>query len=237
MSRVIEAVATDGSCVSERAGDSLFPADWRSSPRWVCAPLGIDLKPFRRRVDVRECRASLGIPTDAFVVGHVGRFVDPKNHSFLLDVAAALVADLPTAKFLLAGTGPLLPEIQSKATALGIAGNISFLGVRSDIAQLMKGAMDAFVLPSRYEGLGLVVMEAQAAGLPCLISEAVPEEADCGLELVTRLPLTASASAWASQLLKLRNRKLVPPPTEQIRSINASISQLQVLYDSFNATG
>ena len=104
---------------------------------------------------------------------------------------------------LLVGGGEDLPKIQAKAQTLGIAENIRFLGVRSDVADLMQ-AMDVFVFPSLYEGLPVTMVEAQASGLPCLISDKVPEECIITEGLVDVMPLSASADAWAEKVLEKR---------------------------------
>ena len=129
---------------------------------------------------------------EQLVIGHVGRFNPQKNHSFLLEIFSALLKKEPSAVLLLVGGGEDLPKIQAKAQTLGIAENIRFLGVRSDVADLMQ-AMDVFVFPSLYEGLPVTMVEAQASGLPCLISDKVPEECIITEGLVDVMPLSASA--------------------------------------------
>ena len=154
--------------------------------------------PARRQ----EIRRRFGLEAK-LTVGHVGRFNPPKNHPFLLDVFAALLKREPGTVLLLAGGGEDMPVIQDKAQALGIAGHVRFLGVRSDVADLMQ-AMDVFVFPSRYEGLPVTMVEAQAAGLPCLISDRVPPECILTDGLVDVLPLSAAPEAWAEEILKKR---------------------------------
>lgn len=234
MKRMIWSAATRGIAVSELAADSLFPRGWKGRDQWTTISLGIDLEPYRRNVDPLEVRRELGIPKDAFVVGHAGRFVDQKNHSFLIEIAADCVRACPRAFFLLLGEGPMREEMERKASALGLGPKILFAGVRPDVGRVMKGAMDAFLFPSRYEGLGLVVLEAQAAGLPCLVSDMVPEEADVGIGLVSRASLNQSAADWATQLLHLRSLKresgVNPPQLDKFTSVQHSGEQLLDLY-------
>jgi glycosyltransferase involved in cell wall biosynthesis len=201
MKRVIWLAATRGTAVSCRAADSLFPPGWRESDRWSTMPLGIDLEPFVQYVDQLAVRRELGIPPSAFVVGHVGRFHYPKNHSLLVEIAQELIKLAPHVKFLMVGEGPLRAKIELKVSSLGLSRYFIFTGLRSDVARLMIGAMDAFLFPSHYEGLGLVVLEAQAAALPCLVSDAVPEEADAGLGLILRVSLREPPGDWARKLL------------------------------------
>ena len=153
-----------------------------------------------RRNSVRK---ALSIPTDAFVVGHVGRFNTVKNHTFLLDVFAGIKRKKHDAVLLLAGDGDLRSNIEQKAAALGISDSVIFTGVRSDVPDLMQ-AMDCFVFPSLYEGLPVTLVEAQAAGLPCIVSDGVPEECK-KTDLVRHIPLSVSAAQWAEEILKTQN--------------------------------
>ena len=141
--------------------------------------------------------------TDELVVGHVGRFSQPKNHPFLLKIFAALLKKEPNAVLLLVGGGDDMPKIQAKAQELGIAERVRFLGVRSDVADLMQ-AMNVFVFPSLYEGLPVTMVEAQASGLPCLISDKVPLECILIKELVEAIPLSESPNIWAKKILAKR---------------------------------
>lgn len=150
-----------------------------------------------------KMRQQLGL-ADEFVVGHVGRFNPQKNHPFLLDIFAALLKKEPNAVLLLVGGGEDMPKMQAKARELGIAERVRFMGVRSDVADLMQ-AMDVFAFPSLYEGLPVTMVEAQAAGLPCIISDKVPPECILTEGLVDVLPLSAGAESWADAILKKRN--------------------------------
>lgn len=149
-----------------------------------------------------EMRRKLGL-ADELVVGHVGRFNPQKNHSFLLGIFAALLKKEPNAVLLLVGGGEDMPKIQAKARELGIADHVRFLGVRSDVADLMQ-SMDVFAFPSLYEGLGIVLIEAQASGLPCIVSDAIPPEAYL-TDLVFPKKLLASPEEWADVILEKRN--------------------------------
>jgi glycosyltransferase involved in cell wall biosynthesis len=148
-------------------------------------------------------RAELGLPPDALVMGHIGRLVAPKNHRFLLEIAAHVVAAAPHARLLLVGDGPLRTDLEQQAAAMGLGEHVVFAGTRPDVARLLPGAVDVFVLPSCYEGLGLAGIEAQAAGLPCLFSEQVPPEATVVAPLVRRLSLAQPPAAWARAVLSL----------------------------------
>ena len=166
-------------------------------------PNAIDVDNFAFDEKTREKkRLELGIPTSAVVVGHVGRFSPVKNHPFLVDAFAGYRRYNPNAILLLAGDGPTRAAAESYAMGLGLQGSVRFLGVRSDVADLMQ-AMDVFVLPSHYEGLPVVLVEAQAAGLRCLVSDGVPSDCDISEGAVERLPLDGGASEWASALSRI----------------------------------
>ena len=200
MKRLLRLSATGGLAVSGKAANSLFGENWPSDSRWQVLYSGIDLEQFAREVDRSKVRAEVQIPEDAFVIGHVGRLVPEKNHSFLLAVMKLVFAHKPNALCVMVGDGPLRQELQRKATQLGISDRLRFLGSRDDVPRLMKGAMDVFVLPSVYEGFPVVLMEAQAAGLPCVISDSITSEADIVQELITRVSLTSPLDVWSAAI-------------------------------------
>ncbi len=148
-----------------------------------------------------DARKSLGL-NDEFTLIHVGRFLQVKNHSFLLDVFSKVVKSHSNSKLLLAGTGELEDEIKSKAESLGISEKVVFLGARSDIPDLLSAA-DALVFPSFFEGMPNVVIEAQAMSLKCIVSDRITPE--CKITpLVNQLPL-GDADLWAKEILTLNN--------------------------------
>ena len=176
--RWIASRATAGLAASRKQAADLFGPRWEADSRWRVLHYGIDTRPFHERVDPGAVRAELGIPPGAFVVGHVGRFARQKHDAFLLAVAARLAACEPNLHLLLVGTGPLRLAIEEAAARLGLTDRVIFAGPRADVPRLMRGAMDVFLFPSLFEGLGLVLIEAQAAGVPCVVSDVVPGEAD-----------------------------------------------------------
>jgi glycosyltransferase involved in cell wall biosynthesis len=240
MLALIRHFATDGIAVSDHAARSLFSESWRSDPRFSLCPLGIDLRPFEQQVDRRQVRSELGIPLDAFVVGHVGRFVEQKNHRFLVEIADRFCGLEPKAVFLLVGDGPLKPEIEALVRARGLTKRFIFTGLRGDVPRLMKGAMDCFLFPSLYEGLGLVLWEAQAAGLPCVISESIPEEATTVTQRVWRLSTLASPKDWALEIQRSRPtaEPLVGNLLSQMKeyTIQASVARLTHIYQTLART-
>lgn len=174
----------------------------KNKSRFIMLNNAVDAASYTYDLSKREeLRRQLGL-ADELVIGHVGRFNPQKNHPFLLDIFAALLKKEPNAVLLLVGGGEDMAKIQTKAHALGIAEHVRFLGVRSDVADLMQ-AMDVFVFPSLYEGLGIVLIEAQAAGLPCVVSDTIPREAYL-TDLVTAEKLSSSVETWAEKILAKR---------------------------------
>lgn len=157
----------------------------------------IELDRFRFDPRVRaEVRAELGIPDSSLIVGHIGRFVTQKNHAFLLEIFGRIVRDGVDAVLVLAGDGPLRPNMERKARSLGVSDRVRFLGQRSDVSRLYQ-AFDIFCLPSLYEGLGIVAVEAQASGLPCVLSTEVPREVEV-TGWCTFLSLHDPAERWSA---------------------------------------
>jgi glycosyltransferase involved in cell wall biosynthesis len=201
MRRLIARHASQGIACSSAGAVDLFGDNWREDSRWRILFCGVHLTPFAEPVDSTEYRASLGVPADSLVLGHVGRFVPEKNHVFLLRVYDAVRQRMPNARLLLVGDGVLRTEIEAAAQRAGLGAGVIFAGNRSDVAALLKGVVDVFVFPSTYEGLGLALVEAQAAGLPCVASTAIPIEADVCRAQVTRISLDEPATRWSEAVL------------------------------------
>ena len=149
-----------------------------------------------------ETRRALGISEEAFVIGHVGRFAPQKNHSFLLDIFSVIHSHHPDARLLLLGLEDPEQSVRKKAAALGLTDWVIFAGTHNDTAPFYQ-AMDVFVLPSLFEGLPFVMVEAQTAGLPCVISDRVPTACVLVNELVSVVPLSVCAEDWAAQIQTL----------------------------------
>lgn len=182
---------------SENAGRWLFG---RKRPVTVLNN-AVNAEDFRFDPIRRErIRAELGIG-DRLVIGHIGRFTKQKNHRFLLDIFRAVLDRRPDALLVLAGEGELLAEAKEKASRLGLADSVRFLGVRGDIPDLLQ-AFDLFLFPSLFEGLPVVLVEAQAAGLACLVADTITREVD-KTGLVGFESLKAPPEAWAERILGL----------------------------------
>jgi glycosyltransferase involved in cell wall biosynthesis len=217
----IRRYATVGLAASEQAAAALFGRQWKADVRWRVLYCGIDLRPFHLQPDP-SVRAALHIALEALVIGHVGRFVEQKNHFFLIEVAR-IVADLaPRSVFLLIGDGPLRPALERRVAELRLAGRVIFAGLQADVPHVLSGAVNVFVMPSLYEGLCLAVLEAQAAGLPCVIADGITAEVGVVPRLVKRIPLASGALCWAEAILSAGR---APPPVtcgEALAALEAS---------------
>jgi glycosyltransferase involved in cell wall biosynthesis len=205
MKRWIRRFATHRIAVSRSAAEDLFGPDWSSDRRCRVIACGIDFAAFAGADCRVAMRQSLGLAEDALVIGHVGRFQERKNHRFLLEIAAQVFARDPDARLLLVGEGELRPVIEARAAELRMADRVVFTGARADVAALMQ-AMDVFVFPSHHEGLGLVLLEAQATGLPSLMADHLPAAAIVLPQLIHRLSLKAPAAKWAECVLQIAGR-------------------------------
>jgi len=236
---LIKQNATRGLAVSAPAALALFGRDWSADNRWQICLCGVDMEPFEGSIDRDIVRTELKIPSNALVVGHVGRFEKAKNHTFIIDIAQQLCSARPDTVFLLVGDGSLRRHVESRVRALNLESSFRFLGVRSDVPRLMKGAMDVFLFPSRFEGLGLVLLEAQAAGLRSIVSDTIPTEVDVVAGAIQRLSLRSSPRLWADALLsaatKARNNGAVPAVLKRYTIVEAS-ERLRSVYDSQNGT-
>jgi glycosyltransferase involved in cell wall biosynthesis len=215
---------TAGLAASRLAAADLLSTD----SNWKTLYCGIDLTSFDNQINNRQIRIEFGIPEDALVIGHVGRFDSPKNHFFLLEIAAEIVKVEPKMRLVLIGTGALKTEIESKIIELNLTAQVILLGARNDVPRLMQGLMDIFLFPSLYEGLGLVLVEAQAAGLPCIFSDVVPEEADIVQSLTQRISLTKSATEWAKVVLDTSTTNNTIPRDQALELVKQSAFNIQV---------
>ena len=160
---------------------------------------GIDAAKYSFNSDARErMRHDLGLG-DSFVIGHVGRFLDVKNHKFLVDVFERMARKNDRAELVLVGTGPLEEEIKQIVADKGLSDRVHFLGVRKDVHELYS-AFDCFAFPSKYEGMPVALLEAQTSGLPCIVSSAVSVDSVV-TNFVKMLPID-DADVWAEKIYK-----------------------------------
>ncbi|MBD5101525.1 MAG: glycosyltransferase family 1 protein [Subdoligranulum sp.] len=200
--------ATDWFACGEKTGRWMYGDKAFDAGKVTIMPNAIDTAKFaydaEARVDLRE---ELGIPQDAFVVGHVGRFTYAKNHSFLVKVFTELYKQKPKAHLLLIGEGELKEQIRQQVQALGLQDKVIFTGARQDVNKLYS-VMDVFCLPSFYEGMPLVAWEAQANGLPCVLADTMSKEAAQNSR-VPFLMLHTVPSVWATTILTETKREKI----------------------------
>ena len=194
---LIPKYATDFFACGEEAGKWMF----KNRP-FIVMRNAIDAEKFVYNLEVaQQKKEELGIE-DKFVLGHIGRFNLQKNHEFLVDIFNEVCKQNENTVLLLIGTGELEEKIHEKVRNLGLNEKVMFLGVREDIPELMQ-AMDVFVFPSLFEGLPVTLIEAQAAGLPCVVSGTITKEIDIA-ENIAFITLEKSTKEWAGKILKDR---------------------------------
>lgn len=166
---------------------------------------GIDSQQYAFSEAVRtEVREEFNIGKDDFVMGHVGRFIPLKNQTFLVDILEEMHKTKPSAKLLLVGEGETMAEVKDKAESKNLLDLTIFTGVRSDVARLMQ-AMDVFVMPSWFEGLPVSLVEAQAAGLPAIVSASISHDSDLTGTILFK-SIEAPASDWSKCIVEWKDK-------------------------------
>lgn len=221
---------------SKAAGKYMFGNRSISKLKYTYFPNLIDYKKFMnpQQTKIKKMRLEAGIG-NSIVIGHIGRFVESKNHKQLLVILKDILQKNASAKLMLVGDGELKPKIMELAKKDGLQDHIIFMGMKNDIFTVLP-LMHVFVFPSKFEGLGLVLLEAQAAGIQCVVSEAIQPEADMGLGLIHKLSLDEDSDVWANKVLDLVGKK----ETNQMKikekfeknsqSINMGIKKLIDIY-------
>lgn len=141
----IDKNSTAGLAASHMAAVDLLGSLWEHDSRWQTLYCGVDLAPFSAPIETANIRAELGIPAEAIVIGHVGRFESQKNHQFLIEIAAEIAKAEPNMRLVLIGIGSLRATIEEKVIQMGLSGKVIFLGTRPDVPRLMRGLMDVFL--------------------------------------------------------------------------------------------
>lgn len=213
---------------SNYAGKWLF-----GKASFTVIPNAIELRDFRFSEQTRQqVRSELGLAPDTLLIGHVGRFMPQKNQSFLVDALLQLLHHVPNAMLAFVGDGPDKESVTRYVQQHGVQNHVFFLGQRSDVNRLYQ-AFDVFCLPSLYEGLGIVGIEAQRAGLPCFFSDAVPREVDI-TGSAQFLPIK-SPDDWAESLRECNVAKRLSFPNQVFDSydIDKQGKSLTELYERF----
>ena len=228
--------ATNYMCCSEFAGRWLFGDKEYEKGNVYLLNNAIDVEKFVYNIEIRKTkRNELGIKEDTVVIGHIGRFVKQKNHDFLIDIFDEFHKQNQNSMLVLVGQGPLQNEIEEKVKQLGLESSVKFLGQRQDVNELYQ-AMDIFVLPSLYEGLGMVLIEAQISGLTCFASSEVPIQANVS-ERVKFLNLCDDKKIWIEEMLNAnpfeRHVKDITKIKEAGYDIKEKAQDLARLYESY----
>lgn len=200
--------ATDYMCCSELAGRWLFGNKEFNKGNVYLLNNAIDLDKFKYDENLRnKKRKELNIKEDTLVIGHIGRFVEQKNHRFLIDIFNELHKQCENSILLLVGQGPLMNEMKEKVKNLGLENNVRFLGQRDDVNELYQ-VFDVFLFPSLYEGLGMVLIEAQTSGCACICSKEVPINAKIS-DTIQFKDLKENPKIWSQEILNFNicNRK------------------------------
>lgn len=200
---VIRYLATDYFACSKTAAESMFTSKLITDNKVRIIKNGIQTEKFKFNSDIREeYRKKMGIK-DRFVIGHIGRFCEEKNHKYLIDIFREINRINKNAMLLLIGEGELEEKIKRQVKEYNLEDYVMFLGLRKDVSQLMQ-AMDMFVFPSKREGLGIVLIEAQAASLPTLASDVVPLETNI-TKHIKYLSLKEDPICWSKEIDKFIN--------------------------------
>lgn len=222
--------------ISELAMRHLAGSAWKDREDCTILLYGFDYSAFAdagTRTD--NIRGNFAIASDATIVGHVGRFDPVKNHEFLLQIFASFSGADRNAILVLIGKGPLQGEYERQAKQLGIVDRVRFVGGTDDIAAFMR-LFDIFVLTSFSEGLGIVLLEAQAAGTPVLMPNNMPQEVVVLQENVVQLPLGAGVERWGRAIEEITQRAR-PDPSQSLARVEASafgmercVAELEAIY-------
>lgn len=218
---------------SDKAGKWLYGEKATKQPNYRMIPNGVDLKRFAFHEEKRrQMRNQLKITEDTFVVGHIGRITVPKNHQFLVELFAAYHKENPQSRLLLVGDGELFEAVQQQCTQLGIREAVIMVGSKTNTEDYYQ-TMDIFVFPSLWEGLPVSVVEAQANGLICLLSDVITRDVDL-TDQVKYLSLNEK-SRWINEIARAcpKPRTAASPENmKKLQPFDASVvaKQLQDFY-------
>lgn len=208
MRLLIRMFSTNLLACSHGAGKYLYGNSLVQSPKYKILPNYIDYKRFIYNEECESIKKELGLKKDDVIITHIGRFIEAKNHDFLINLIGKLVRKNSKIKCLLVGDGDFRLKIEDKVKSMNLENNVIFLGIRKDIDKILKETR-LFFLPSTFEGLGLVLLEAQASGVPCLTSTAIQPEADLGLGILKQLNLDSELSLWEKTALNMMKTQKV----------------------------
>ncbi len=215
---------------SEAALNFLFQNKWKRDPRAIVVNNGIDINHFRTEADTVNILQKIGANAKYHILT-VGRLSAQKNPLMIADVFIELCKKRDDCDLIWVGIGEMEADVKARLRECGVLDNVIFLGIRDDVNELMQ-CSDVFLFPSLFEGLGIVVIEAQAAGLPCVISDTIPAMVDCGG--CSFLSLTDSPSRWAEKVSDVLDGKepfKVDETQLNAYSIDHMVEQMESLFE------
>ncbi len=216
---------------SEAAGLWLFGKKICQSDRYFNVRNAIDVQKYCYSKNIAdEVRKELGYTDSDYIIGHVGRFSEQKNHMFLLDIFNEALKKNENCKLLLVGGGERKWLIEKKINELGLQNHVQLVGVRKDVERMLM-AMDVFLFPSKFEGLPVSVIEAQASGVSCVLSSTISKEV-CITELVRLVSLKESCDNWSNIVLNCKTQHRVSP-SEKIVSEGYDVSNSVIWLSQF----
>ena len=228
MRKLILKNATNLIGCSKEACTALFRPECFKNSNVKVIRNGIDLESFRK-IEGRlflNLRNELHLNPEVKLIGHIGRFVEAKNHSRLIKIFSLLCNEMDNVHLILVGDGPLKNKISDLIKHYGIVDKVHMLGVRSDVPEILAN-LDLFLFPSLYEGLGLVIVEAQAMGLKCITSSSVPSEVDIGAGLVEFIDLELDDYIWVKKIKQeLINNSNISLRSEEIKEAGYDIREV-----------
>lgn len=225
--------ATDYFACSEKAGRWLFGNKTFNEGKVTIIPNAIDIEKFKfDEIKRKEIRKNYNINDNDFVIGHVGRFVKQKNHKFLIKLFYEVKKERPFSKLLLIGDGPLKSKIEAMVNKLNLQDSVIFCGVQEH-TEWYYNAMDCFILPSLYEGLPVVGIEAQVNGLPCFFSKNVTYETKINTNVCYFFDLKNDKMIWADCLNECFKNKRKNNFNCSLYDIELKANYLLMLYYKF----
>lgn len=222
---------------SKVAGEWLFGKKICKNKRFFILNNAIDLEKYSYDSEIRQLIRKKAKSENNVIVGHIGRFHESKNHDFLIQIFLKIFHKNPDSCLWLIGDGERKAEIEQKVNDYRLSENVKFLGIRSNIAELLQ-AIDVIVFPSLFEGLPVSIIEAEAAGVPCLVSDNVSSECKITNNVVFK-SLNDSAESWATEALELARQPHSNTQTEMKKAnydINDTAKWLEKFYMSIEDT-
>lgn len=222
MRKVINLLSTELLYCSKEAGRYLYGEKKIENNKCKYYPNVIDYSKFitNKKEEVTKFKEEVNMKSE-MVIGHIGTFKESKNQKFLIKILKVMIDNDIDANLMLVGDGGMKKEIEGMARKYNLYDKVRFVGIRNDI-DLVLQSMDVFVFPSIYEGLGLVLLEAQASNVPCVVSEAIQEEADLHLGLFRKLNLKDDIVTWIQNILEAKEQRRIINKEDIIKTFESS---------------